>query len=158
MSFFCKKQTTVKPLKTATLRGMRNWPSYRGGRLMEHHHLSTIVDSEHVLGVSNLSKWTQLLRINKKVFLATFWVSKNWYRHFGTIFYLGLLVKTALMPWLAVMRGKFTLHFSFGEWKSGRLIEVGRLKVAVLWNFFIKDSLGVGQGNELLAVLQRWPS
>ena len=47
---------TVKPLKTATLRGMQNWPSYRGGRLMEHHHLSTIVDSEHVLGVSNLSK------------------------------------------------------------------------------------------------------
>ena len=27
---------TVKPLKTATLWGMPNWPSYRGGRLMEH--------------------------------------------------------------------------------------------------------------------------
>ena len=26
---------TVKPLKTATLRGMQNWPSYRGDRLME---------------------------------------------------------------------------------------------------------------------------
>ena len=26
---------TVKPLKTATLRGMQKWPSYRGGRLME---------------------------------------------------------------------------------------------------------------------------
>ena len=26
---------TVKPLKTATPRGMKKWPSYRGGRLME---------------------------------------------------------------------------------------------------------------------------
>ena len=29
------KMYTVKPLKTATLRGMQKWPSYRGGRLME---------------------------------------------------------------------------------------------------------------------------
>ena len=48
------------------------------------------------------------------------------------------------------------LHKKFA--KSGRLIEVGRLKVALLWKLFIKNSLGVGQGNELLAVLQRWPS
>ena len=75
-------------------------------------------------------------------------------RHFGT------MVMIALMPWfkklslLAVIRGKFTLYSSFGEWRSGRLIEVGRLKVAVLWNFFIKDSLGVGQGNGSLAILE----
>ena len=153
-----EKRNTVKPLKTAILRGMRNWSSYRGGRLMEHLHLSKILDSEHVEGVSNLSKWTRLLRINKKVYLASFCVSKNWYSTFWHNLYLGLLVKIALMPRLTVMRGKFTLHLSFGEWKSGRLIEVGHLKVAVLWNFFIKNSLGVGQGNELLTVLQRWPS
>ena len=30
-------ETIVKPLKTATLRGMQKCPSYRGGRLMETH-------------------------------------------------------------------------------------------------------------------------
>jgi len=30
--FFIFKHT-VKPLKTATPRGMKKWPSYRGGRL-----------------------------------------------------------------------------------------------------------------------------
>ena len=30
-----KKGDTVKPLKTATPWGMKKWPSYRGGRLME---------------------------------------------------------------------------------------------------------------------------
>ena len=33
---------TVEPLKTATLRGMENWPSYGGGRLIEVIYLPTI--------------------------------------------------------------------------------------------------------------------
>ena len=53
------------------------------------------------------------------------------------------------------MRGKFALHFSFGEGKSGHLREIGCLKVVVLWRIFIQDSLGGGQGNELLTALQR---
>ena len=36
------KVYSVKPLKMATLRGVQNWPSYRGGSLMETLHLSTI--------------------------------------------------------------------------------------------------------------------
>ena len=44
---------TVKPLKTATLRGMQKWPSYRGGRLMEHLLLSTIDWSELLKGVKS---------------------------------------------------------------------------------------------------------
>ena len=31
----CQIRTTVEPLKTATLWGMENWPSYGGGRLIE---------------------------------------------------------------------------------------------------------------------------
>ena len=30
--------------------------------------------------------------------------------------------------------------------------------MAVLWRYFIKESLGSWQGNKLLAVLERWPS
>ena len=59
---------------------------------------------------------------------------------------------------LAVLRGKITIYFSFGEWKTGRLREVAVLQVAVLWRYFIKETLGSWQGNDLVAVLERWPS
>ena len=39
---------------------------------------------------------------------------------------------------LAVFRGKFTLKFSFGEWKSGRLIEVAVLGWPSYGNFSLK--------------------
>ena len=37
---------------------------------------------------------------------------------------------------LAVLRGKITIYFSFGEWKAGRLREMAVLQVAVLWGEF----------------------
>ena len=146
---YSKTSQDGHPSGNVKLAVLQRWPSYGNTPFMNNRWVNMFGR------VSDRSKWTQIHWIKKRVSFEVF-LCQNCYETFWNK-YLSHLVKLVLSL-LAVMRGKFTLHFSFGEWKSGRLIEVGRLKVAVLWNFFIKDSLGVGQGNELLAVLQRWPS
>ena len=59
---FCNnfiKFDTVKPLKTATPRGMKNWPSYRGGRLIEVILLRILRASLHLGNekVAVLQRW-----------------------------------------------------------------------------------------------------
>ena len=50
---------TVKPLKTATPWGMKNWPSYRGGRLIEVILLRILRASLHLGNekVAVLQRW-----------------------------------------------------------------------------------------------------
>ena len=54
-----KFRYTVKPLKTATPRGMKNWPSYRGGRLIEVILLRILRASLHLGNekVAVLQRW-----------------------------------------------------------------------------------------------------
>ena len=113
------------PSGNAKLSVLQRWPSYGNTQFM----------SQHVWrGFRSVKMDTNTLNKEEGVFEV--FLSQNCYETFWNK-YLSHLVKLVLSL-LAVMRGKFTLHFSFGEWKSGRLIEVAVLGWPSYGNFLLR--------------------